>query len=87
MATRFGLQTAQLRAAITVERQHITVGPQKLSKPVLEELALLPRRKSLDPRGKLIDPYRGQRNGPSQRVTLASGRGRVVSEMTFVSSR
>jgi hypothetical protein len=62
-ATRFRLQDGATESRLTIERQYLTVGSQKLGKPILKEFALLPRRKSLDPGRKLIDPYRGQRDG------------------------
>ena len=42
MATCLRFQDGTTEGHFTVERQHLTVGSQKLGKPILEELALLP---------------------------------------------
>ncbi len=42
LAARFRLQNGTTERSITIERQHVAVGRQKLGEPFFEEGALLP---------------------------------------------
>jgi hypothetical protein len=90
LPTRFRLQNGTTERRITVQRQHVAVGRRQLGKPFLKEGALLPCRKSLNPRPNLIDSD-GRQDDGGKLAEPANYLGvRIRScrfEMTFVSSR